>query len=177
MKRNLKHWYMTWALMLGLVAGVWAQSAEKFTSVQLAAKAEDMGKQTFKRKSGEVLTFQQIRELPNTVRKIVLNDEMSEAEYEVFDKYMESRTVTAEANLKETEKGLAAAEAESAKILEDSADKIRKILAITQKLGISFNTFSEYVGRINDRTLKAGLSKKDADFLRSLLQRPELFEK
>ena len=149
--------------LLGCSGWVLAQAQAKMTAAELTLQTEQLGKQTFKRKSGEVLTFQQIRELPKSERAIVLDDEMSDTDYKAFDKYLKSRTATAEAK--------------TAKTFENLATKTRTVLAAGAKLNISFSFFSESVTTINDDHLKAGLPKEDADFLKSLLKRPELFER
>jgi hypothetical protein len=67
--------------LMGFGAIAAAQSVQ-LTAPELTAKAEQMGQQTFKQKSGKVLTFQQIYSLPSQQRDVVI-DEMTEQEAEI----------------------------------------------------------------------------------------------
>ena len=85
-----------------------AQNAPAPTATELQVRADDLGKQTFKRTTGEVLTFKQIRELPSGVKEAILDDEMDSSKSNAFLAYSRLLTDVAKARNDELDKNLAA---------------------------------------------------------------------
>jgi hypothetical protein len=185
----------TWAqrsiratVLMGLLGSSLAGAQEYPPNLKAPLIASSESAKTLELKDGRIFTFRQLVELPESERKTLLKLYKNRSEHSDFRQW---ELTTAEARLKEAEKGRAAAEAEGrrldkglaaaytegAKTFQSLAANTRGVLAFGKKLPISFTTFSKSVTTINDDYLKAGLSKEDADFLKSLLKRPELFEK
>lgn len=94
----------------------WGQAKPTQSADELQAKADEMSKQTFKRKNGEMLTFKQILELPDKALEALM-DEMPEtsAEYRALDMYMDLRIAATNARIAEKDKNIAAVDADIAK--------------------------------------------------------------
>jgi hypothetical protein len=175
-----------WLGCLGFAAVAGAQSAQ-LTAAELTAKADQMGQQTFTRKNGEVLTFQKIRELPDKEKDVVLDDEMSEAVFEVFDKYITSILAASKAGADEAKKlhDVAKAEANEAKKLRDAAvaelagkaenlaNTIRQAIVLKIQLDRSYRIMFE--NALNIEGVADRLKPETLSFLKSVLARPELF--
>ena len=157
-------------------------------ALKAALIASPESAKTLELKDGRIFTFRQLVELPEPERKTILKLYKNRSEHinfrdwelatvEAEGRRLDKGLAAAEAKADEATKRRAAAEAEHAKSFQSLAANTRGVLAFGKKLPISFTTFSKSVTTINDDYLKAGLSKEDADFLKSLLKRPELFEK
>lgn len=171
----------TWAqrsiratVLMGLLGSSLAGAQEYPPDLKTALIASPESAKTLELKDGRIFTFRQLVELPESERKTLLKLYKNRSEHSDFRQW---ELTTAEAEGRRLDKGLAAAYAEAAKSFQSLAANTRGVLAFGKKLPISFTTFSKSVTTINDDYLKAGLSKEDADFLKSLLKRPELFEK
>lgn len=168
--------FKTLLLCMCFVGPSWTCAQSKPTATELRAQVEAMGQKTFTRKNGEVLTFEQIRGLPSKTRDVVLDDEMTEAEYQAFDGYMKQRIAAINADFEETKQRTAAIIASSVPEIEETANKLRLVLGA----GVRPNfPISELQGmfqalRFNRQIyMKAGLKEETYKFLESLANLPD----
>lgn len=175
-------------VLVGLLGCGLAGAQEYPPDLKAALIASPESAKTLELKDGRIFTFRQLVELPEPEREALLELSKKRSAHASFREW---NTATAEAVADEATKRRAAAEAEGRRLDKELAEtsgeiarlmtawaaKSRKELAAGGKLSIGFNRFSQLVTGIDDHILKAGLSKEDADFLKSLLKRPELFEK
>lgn len=189
-------------VLVGLLGCGLAGAQEYTPDIKAALIASPESAKTLELKDGRIFTFRQLVELPEPERKTILRLYKNRSEHinfrdwelatvEAEGRRLDKGLAAAEAKADEATKRRAAAEAEGRRLDKELAEtsgkiarlmtawaaKSRKELAAGGKLSIGFNRFSQLVTGIDDHILKAGLSKEDADFLKSLLKRPELFEK
>lgn len=136
--------------MMG-VGGIAGAQSVQLTASELTAKAELLGRQTFKRKSGDVLTFQQIYALPSQQRDAVI-DEMTEQEAEVMYQWKKQARAATNARIKEASAEYEAADRNLAKIRAENEAADRNLAKI----------------RAEGEALDRSISEESANLVRNL---------
>lgn len=128
---------MALTLAWGVACPVRAQKAEQATAATLTAQAATQGKQTFKRKSGESLTFEEIAKLPDsTLAQIV--DEMTEEDVNKYVQWQLRQAAATRAETAEIAKRTAAIEA-------DNAEREKRIAEKSKQLAVKYE---QHVGNM-----------------------------
>lgn len=166
-QRSIRAW-----MLAGLLGGGWAMAQEYAPDLRAALIASTESGKTIELKDGRVFSYRQLVELPESERVALSKSCKNRSEHASFRQW---ELATAEAEGRRLDKELAESSGRIARHMEALSAKSRKELVAGEKLTISFKSFSQFVTSIDDRVLKAGLSKESADFLKSLLHRPELF--
>ena len=138
-----------------------AQNAPAPTATELQVRADDLGKQTFKRTTGEVLTFKQIRELPSGVKEAILDDEMDSSKSNAFLAYSRLLTDVAKARNDELDKNLAALNARADELDNQLIGSALLLIKHGKSLNKNDKGFYEELAtkKPNDRRIKEILSR------------------
>lgn len=117
------------ALCLACVGGV-ASGEDKVspTSTEMQAQADAMGQQTFIRKNGELIKFNQISGLPEKIKEIILDDEMDDSESKSYLRYQKLKTAALQARNAEMDKVTAALQARGAEIQARIEEKKKLVI-------------------------------------------------
>jgi hypothetical protein len=154
---------------LGVGSNAWAQDTSTQSAVELQIKANEMGRQTFKRKNGQVIQYEEIRVLSKKEKEVIFDDEMTELEFKTYSNWQEQKIAVRTARNAELDKTNAAAWQEYEKNAQKLEATVRTALASGLKLPSDYKrTFSFAIAH--------GKPLETVKYFESLLARPELFK-
>lgn len=145
LKHNIVHILFSLSLLVFTTFSVAVEPATQ-SAEALQAKADALGKQTFKRKNGQVLSYEEIRLLPQNVKDEIFDNEMTDQEFDGYSNWMGVRKSTIDARIAELDKTNAEIKARNAEKKKRLVEKYTLYIGNTEILGKgSKKTFNEII--------------------------------
>ena len=156
----------------GFGASAWAQDKPKQTAAELQIVAGEMGKQTFKRKDGQVLSFEKIQTMSDKEKEIIFDDEMTTSEFFKYSTWQKQKTASINAEAEETKR-------RTNGLVEEFAIKLRLLASARAAQGKRlpkhyYDAVKEYA---DQKKSSFELKPETSHYFESLLANPDAFDK